>query len=128
MYRMSSANWSRRPEPVQHRRRGQVRDMADHPGHAHAAVGGAARPVVAAALPGRVAHDRLTRDRVPGDALRVEGVRGGDRHDGVDLIGKQDRPARRPASRRATRPPPPPAARCRVRPGTPARSAPCPPR
>ncbi len=90
-------------KPVAHRRCGQVRDVADHPRHAHAGVGLAARAVVVATLPGRVAHDRVTRDRVPGHALRVEGVRAGDRHDGIDLIGKQDRPLERlhPAERAA---------------------------
>ena len=90
-------------ELVVQRLRGQVRDVADHPGHTQAGLGRAARAVVAAALPGRIAHDRVTCDRVPGHALRVEGVRAGDRHDGIDLIGKQDRPLERlhPAERAA---------------------------
>jgi hypothetical protein len=84
-------------------RRGQVGDVADHPGHAHARVGRAAGAVVAAALPGRVAHDRLARDRVPGHALRVQGVGAGDHDDGIDLIREQDRPLVRlhPAERAA---------------------------
>ena len=90
-------------ELVAQRQCGQVRDVADHPRHTHAGIGAAARAVVVAALPGRVAHDRVTRDRVPGHALRVEGVRAGDRHDGIDLIRKQDRPLERlhPAERAA---------------------------
>ena len=90
-------------ELVVQRRCGQVRDVADHARHAHAGVGRAPRVVVVAALPGGVAHDRLACDRVPGHPLRVEGVRAGDRDDGVDLLGKQDRPLERlHAAERAT--------------------------
>ena len=74
------------------RLRRQVRHVADHPGHAHPGIGRAARAVVPAALPGGVAENRVPRDRVPGHALRVQGVRASDRHDGIDVIGKQDRP------------------------------------
>ena len=82
---------------------GQVGDVADHPGHAHAGVGLAAGAVVVAALPGRVRPDRLAGDRVPGHALRVEGVRAGDGHDVVDLVREEHRPLERlhPAERAA---------------------------
>ena len=88
--------------------------MPDHPRDAHAGVGRRAGAVVVAALPGRVAHDRLPRDRVPGHALRLQGVGAGDRHDRVDLVGEHDRPLEAPASRRASRRRPPPAARSRA--------------
>ena len=69
--------------------------MADHPRHAHAGVRRLGCVVVAALLPRRVAHDRLAGDRVPRHALRVQGMRAGDRHDGVDLVGEHDRPLER---------------------------------
>ena len=88
-------------ELVAQRQLGQVGDVADHARHPQAGIGRTACAVVVAALPGRVAHDRGTRDRVPGQSLRVEGVRAGDRHEGIDLIRKQDRPLERlhPAER-----------------------------
>ena len=95
--------------------------MADHAGHAHPGVRPLGRLVVVAALPGRVAPDGLARDRVPGHALRVQGVRAGDRHDRVDLVGIGDRPLQAPASRRASHRPRPRAARSRARAGTRAR-------
>ena len=92
---MSSANWSRRPNLSPSAERREVGDVADHPGDAHAGVRCVVGAVVVAVPPRRVAHDRLPRDRVPGHALRVEGMRAGDRHDGVDLVGVQDRPLER---------------------------------
>ena len=84
----------------------QVRHVADHPGHAHAGVGGLPGAVVVPALPRRVALDRLAGDRVPGQALRVQRVRAGDGHDRVDLVGVEHgpleglHPAERPAGHR----------------------------
>ena len=78
--------------------------MADHAGHAHARLGGAAGAVVVAAGPGRVAQDRLAGDRVPGHALRVQRGRAGDDHDRVDLVRVQHRPLQRlHAAERAAR-------------------------
>ena len=77
------------------RHRGQIRDVANHPRHAHAGVRLAAGAVVVAALPRRVGHDRAPRDRVPGDALRLERVGAGDRDDRVDLIRVEDGPFER---------------------------------
>ncbi len=79
-------------ELVLKRLRGQVGHVADHARHAHAGLGCGAGAVVVAALPGWIAHDGLPRDRVPCDALRVQGVRAGDRHDGINLIREQHRP------------------------------------
>ena len=59
------------------------------------AFGASSHAVVVAAPPRRVAHDRLARDRVPGHALRVEGMSARDRHDSVDLVGVEDRPLER---------------------------------
>ena len=75
--------------------RRQVGDVADHPRDAHAAVGPARGAVVVTALPVGVGHDRVARDRVPRDALRLDRVGAGDRDDRVDLVGVQDRPLER---------------------------------
>ena len=47
------------------------------------------------ALPVRVGHDRVARDRVPGDSLRLDRVGARDRDDRVDLVGVEDRPLER---------------------------------
>ena len=98
---MSSANWSRRPNLSLSASADRYVTWPTIRATPMPALGRAARAVVVAALPGRVAHDRVTRDRVPGHALRVKGVRAGDGHDGIDLVGKQDRPLERlhPAER-----------------------------
>ena len=90
-------------ELVAERLRRQIRDVADHARDAHAGVRRAAGAVVVAALPVGIGHDRVARDRIPGDALRLKRVRAGDRHDRVDLIADTGRPTRAPACRRAIR-------------------------
>ena len=50
------------------------------------AVRRAARAVVVAALPVGIGGDGVARDRVPGDALRLQRVGAGDRNDRVDLV------------------------------------------
>ena len=82
-------------ELVGERGAGQIRDVADHPCHAHPGVCSAPGGVVVAVLPAGIAQDRLSGDRVPGHALWLKGVRAGDRHDGVDLVRVQDRPLQR---------------------------------
>ena len=59
------------------------------------AVGRASSAVVVPSLPVRVRHDRVARDRIPGDALRVEGMRAGDGHNRIHLIGVQHGPLER---------------------------------
>ena len=82
-------------ELVAERLRRQIRDVADHAGDAHAGVGLAACSVVVSALPRGVGDDRAARDGVPGDALRLQRVRAGDRDDRVDLIRIADGPLER---------------------------------
>jgi hypothetical protein len=56
-----------------------------------------------AVLPVGVAHDGVASDRIPRQALRVQGVGARDDDDAVDLIGVEDRPLQRlhPAQRAA---------------------------
>ena len=83
---------------------GEIRHVAEHPGHAHAGVRRAPGAVVVAALPVRIGGDGVAGDRVPRDALRLQRVRAGDRDDGVDLAGVGDRPLERlHAAQRAAR-------------------------
>ena len=114
-------------ELVAQRQGGQVRYVADHPRHAHAGVGRPAGAVVAAALPGRIAHDRLrarSRSRPRPAAAGRACWRWPRRHRPGRGTGS---PTRRPASRRGSLRSPPRAARYRVRQGTLVRSVPCPP-
>ena len=69
------------------RDRGEVRDVADHPRHAHAGRGRASGAVVVAVLPVRVGGDGVARNRVPRHALRLQGVRAGDGDDRIHLVG-----------------------------------------
>ena len=82
-------------ELVAQRLRRQIRDVSDHTRQAHACIRRAARPIVMAALPIRIGHDRVARNGVPRDALRLQRGRTGDDHDRVDLIRIQDGPFER---------------------------------
>ena len=66
-------------ELVAERLRREIRDVADHARDAHARVRRAAGAVVVAALPVGIGGDGVARDRVPGDALRLQRVRARDR-------------------------------------------------
>ena len=74
------------PELVVERRGGEIGDVSDHAGDAHSRRRRASGAVVVAALPVRIGGDGVARDRIPGDALRVERVRARDGNDRVDLI------------------------------------------
>ena len=60
------------PELVGQRHGGQIGDVADHARHAHARVRRAPGGVVVPALPVRIGDNRVARDRVPRDALRLQ--------------------------------------------------------
>ena len=83
---MSSANWSRLPNFAVERQRRQIRDVSDHAGDTHARRRRASCAVVVAPLPIRIGSDRVSRDRIPGDALRLERVGARDWNDRADLI------------------------------------------
>ncbi len=86
------------------RGRREVGDVADHPRDAHARVRRAAGAVVVAAQPVGIGDDGVTRDRVPGDTLRLQRMRTRDRHDRLHFVRIGDGPLERlHATERAAR-------------------------
>src|SRR5581483_9064816 len=66
-------------EFIAQRFRREIRDVPHHARDAHAGVGRASGAVVVAVLPVGIGGDRVSRDRIPGHALRLQRMRAGDK-------------------------------------------------